>query len=105
MNSKTGNTYGLSPTGFQMQEDVAWNPRQTPLGCTPGPEAIEEAGLSNHLRRVAARMRGRGCDNDFTFLATRIQSLESWSPILSFLWPSYGPWAALITRRLLPKIK
>ena len=50
-------------------------------------------------------MRGRGCNKDFAFLATRIQSLESWGHILSFLWPPHGPWATLMTRRLLPKIK
>ena len=35
MNSKTGNTYGLSPTGFQMQEDVAMEPKTDPFGLHP----------------------------------------------------------------------
>ena len=35
MNRETGNTHGLFPTGFQMQEDVAMESKTDPSGLHP----------------------------------------------------------------------
>lgn len=56
--------------GFQNAEGWSYEAQdRSPLGCTPGPEAIEGGRvIPSHLRRVASQDEGRGCDKDFTFL-------------------------------------